>query len=150
MRTLLASLLLTLSAACVHAQAPKVTDAWARPTVQGQTAGGGYLRIDNRAGAADRLVGARTTVSERVELHHMSMDGDVMRMRRIEAIDVPAGGSVELKPGGLHLMLLPLKAPLRAGTRFALTLRFEKAGEVEVQAEVAPVTPPQGHGGHKH
>jgi copper(I)-binding protein len=86
----------------------------------------------------------------------MTMDGDVMRMRQVDAIDVPAGRTVELKPGGLHLMFMDLKAPLTNGTRFPLTLRFEKAGEVQVQVQVQPL-PPAGaaaggghHGTHKH
>lgn len=144
----LASLL--LCSAVLAQQAPVVSDAWARPTVQGQSAGGGYLRIENKGGAADRLLSATADVSVRTELHSMTMDGDVMRMRQVEAIDVPAGGTVELKPGGLHLMFMGLKAPLKAGTTFALTLRFEKAGEVKVQAQVAPRTHEHGPPGHKH
>ena len=97
----------------------------------GQTAGGGYLKLQN-SGPADRLVGASAPVSSSVELHSMTMEGDVMRMRQLEAIDVPAGKTVELKPGGLHLMLMGLKAPLKAGDSFVLKLRFEKAGEVAV------------------
>jgi copper(I)-binding protein len=109
---------------------------WARPTVSGQQAGGGFLRIDNRTGVADRLLSARSPAAERVELHAMSMDGDVMRMRQIDGIDLPPGQSVELKPGGLHLMFMGLKQPLKAGARFSLTLRFEKAGEVPVTVQV--------------
>jgi copper(I)-binding protein len=119
--------------------APQVEAAWARPTAKGQPAGGGYLRIDNKGGAADRLLGASAgAAAASVELHSMSMDGDVMRMRRVDAIDVPAGGTVELKPGGLHLMLMGLTAPLEPHTVVPLTLRFEKAGEVQVQMKVAP------------
>jgi copper(I)-binding protein len=75
-------------------------------------------------------------VSRTVELHEMKMDGDVMRMRQVAAVDVPAGGSVALEPGGLHVMLLGLKAPLKEGDRFPMTLRFEKAGEVKVEVHV--------------
>ncbi len=128
--------------------APAVLDAWARPTVQGQNNGGGYLRIDNGKGAADRLLGASAEVATSVELHSMTMEGDVMRMRKLDAIDVPAGGTVELKPGGLHLMLMGLKAPLAAGASFPITLKFEKAGEVKAQAKVAPCAADKGHDHH--
>ena len=133
--------------------APKVEAAWARPTVKGQPAGGGFLRIDNSGGPADRLIGASAgTAAAAVELHSMSMDGDVMRMRRVEAIDVPADGKVELKPGGLHLMLMGLTAPLESRSVVPLTLRFEKAGDVQVQMMVgpAPAGEPKMHEGHDH
>jgi periplasmic copper chaperone A len=76
------------------------------------------------------------------------MDGDIMRMREVEAIEVPAGKTVELKPGGLHVMFMELKAPLKNGSSFPLTLRFENGGEVTVQMNV--MTQPAPAGGHKH
>ena len=109
---------------------------WARATAPGQPIGGGYLTLDNQGKSGDRLLGASTAVAARVELHSMTMDGDVMRMRALDAIDLPAGRSVALKPGGTHLMLVGLKAPLKAGEKFPLKLRFEKAGEVEVVVNV--------------
>ena len=131
----------------------RVDSAWARPTVAGQRAGGGYVRIENRAATADRLISARSPAAERVEIHAMSMEGDVMRMRQIDGIDLPAGRAVELKPGGLHLMFMELKAPLQAGTRFPLTLRFEKAGELAVTVAVetpgAPASVPRPDA-HRH
>jgi copper(I)-binding protein len=152
LRLPLASLLLAAAQlACAQGAAPKVEGAWARPTVAGQSAGGGFLRITGGS-AADKLVAARTPVSPSVELHTMTMDGDVMRMRAIDAIAVPAGKTVELKPGGLHLMFVGLQQPLAAGAQFPLTLRFEKAGEVTVQVKVT-ATPPAGADaahGHKH
>ena len=108
---------------------------YARPTVAGQPVAAGYLSLDNR-GAADRLLAASTAVAERVELHAMWLEGDVMRMRMRDAIDLPAGAKVEFKPGGMHLMFIGLKAPLKVGEKFALTLRFEKAGTVEVVVNV--------------
>lgn len=112
----------------------------ARATAAGQSMGGAYLTLVNR-GAADRLVSARVGggLAGSVELHTMSMQGDVMRMRQLDAIDLPAGGTVELKPGGDHLMLVGLKAPLKAGATFALTLKFERAGELTVQVPVKAV-----------
>jgi len=135
-----ASLVLGAATLCAHAQEFKhgsltIAQPHARATVPGQNTGGGYLRLHNK-GPADRLIAASTPVSSTVELHSMTMEGDVMRMRELDAIDVPAGKTVELKPGGLHLMLMGLKAPLKAGDNFALKLRFEKAGEVTVQAKV--------------
>lgn len=120
---------------------------WARPTAAGQVAGGGYLKLTN-AGAADRLLSASSEVAESVELHTMSMDGNVMRMRQVEAIDLPAGQTVELKPGGLHIMFMGLKAPLKEGDKFPVKLKFEKAGEVTVTVNVEQ--PKAAASEHKH
>lgn len=106
-----------------------------RVTSAGQAVGGGFLKLNN-GGAADKLVSATTPAATTVELHTMRMEGDVMRMRQLDAIELPAGQTVELKPGGLHLMLMGLKAPLKAGDMVPLTLKFEKAGEVTVQLKV--------------
>ncbi len=120
---------------------------WARPTASGQMAGGAYLKLTN-AGAADRLVFASSEVAASVELHSMTMDGNVMRMRQVDAIDLRAGQTVELKPGGFHIMLMGLKAPLKEGSNFPLKLKFEKAGEVTVMVNVEQ---PKAEGGeHKH
>ncbi len=129
----------------------QVESAWARPTVTGQSVGGGYLSL--RSARADRLLGASTPGAERVELHTMAMAGDVMQMRQLDAIDLPAGQTVELRPGGQHLMLLGLKQPLAAGSKLPLTLRFEKAGEMKVDVMVttaAPATPAAHEHKHKH
>jgi len=137
-RTLLTTAFFAALAAtpALHAQpAVKVDGAWARPTVQGQAAGGGFLKITGGA-AADKLVSASAGVSKTVELHTMVMEGNVMRMREIGAIDVPAGKTVELKPGGLHVMFIGIHKPLKNGDSFPLTLRFEKAGEVKVEMKV--------------
>lgn len=117
----------------------QVTAPHARATVPGQSVGAGYVTLRNTGPSADRLVGATADVSKSVELHSMAMDGDVMRMRQVEGIDVPAGQTVQLKPGGLHLMFMGLKAPLKVGTQFPLTLRFAKAGGVKVTVDVQAV-----------
>ncbi len=153
-RTLLAAACFGALAAtpALHAQtAVKVDGAWARPTVPGQAAGGGFLRITGGA-TADRLVSASAGVSRTVELHTMVMEGDVMRMREIGAIDVPAGKTVELRPGGLHVMFIGLHEPLKVGDSFPLTLRFEKAGEVKVDMKVMTQAggPAMPMGNHKH
>ncbi len=108
---------------------------YARPTVPGQVVGGGFLSIANK-GADDRLLSATSAAAKSVEMHTMSMDGDVMRMRQVDGIALPAGKTVDLKPGALHLMFIGLKAPLKAGDTLPVTLKFEKAGEVKVTVNV--------------
>ena len=117
---------------------------WARPTVQGQTVGGGYFRIDGGA-TNDRLLGVSAGIAQSVELHTMRMDGDVMRMRQLNSVEVPARQTVEFKPGGMHVMLIGLKTPLKVGNSFPMTLRFEKAGSVSVDVRVLPAPPAAEH-----
>ena len=114
----------------------KILHPWARPTVPGRSAGGGFLTIENKSRQPDRLLGGSSPAG-RVELHQMSMDGSIMRMREIEGIDLPPGAKVELKAGGLHIMLMDLKAPLKLGDKLPLTLRFKNAGEVKIEMWVA-------------
>ena len=140
MKKLMMAAALSAAALGAHAQAAKagsisVDGAYARATVAGQPAGGGFLRLVN-AGADDRLVSASSEVAASVELHLMAMKGDVMQMRQLDAIDVKAGQTVDLKPGGYHLMLMGLKAPLKAGSSFPVKLKFEKSGEVTVNVKV--------------
>ncbi len=141
---------LLASPLAVHAQAaPKVEGAWARPTVAGQSGGGAFLKITGGA-ASDRLLSASAGVAKMVELHTMEMDGNVMRMRPVEGVDVPAGKTVELKPGGQHIMLMGLTQTLKSGASFPLTLKFEKAGELKVDVQVM-AQPSAGAGEmHKH
>lgn len=120
----------------------------ARATAPGQPTGAGYLKLTN-GGAADKLLAASADVSGKVELHTMSMEGTVMRMRQVEAIDVPAGKTVALEPGGLHIMFVGLKAPLKVGESFPMKLRFEKAGEVTVEVKVEAAGDKAEHK-HKH
>jgi copper(I)-binding protein len=108
---------------------------YARATGAGQTTGGGYMKLVN-GGAADRLVSVSADVSKSVELHEMKMESDVMKMRQVDAIALQAGQTVELKPGGYHLMFVGLKAPLKAGESFPMKLKFEKAGEVTVDVKI--------------
>ena len=136
-----AAVVLTFFVLGVQAQTvPKVEAAWARPTVSGQSGGGGFLKITGGS-ANDRLLSASAGVSKMAELHTMEMDGDVMRMRPVDGIAIPAGATVELKPGGNHVMFMGLTQTLKAGARFPLTLRFEKAGEVKVDMLVALQAP---------
>ena len=120
---------------------------YARATAAGQPTGGGFLSFTN-AGPADKLVSITADVSKSVELHTMTMEGDVMRMRQVDAIELAAGKTVELKPGGYHVMFVGLKAPLKAGDKFPAKLKFEKAGEVDVTFNVE--APAAGAAEHKH
>ena len=127
----------------------KIGHPWARMTAPGQPSGGAFLKLNNTGTAADRLLGGSTPLADHVELHSMSMEGNVMKMREVSAIDVPPGQTVELKPGAWHMMLIGLKVPLKAGDKVPMTLKFEKAGEVKVELkieEVAPGMPAE----HKH
>jgi copper(I)-binding protein len=127
-----------------------VEQAWARPTSAGMPNGAAYLVVRNAGSSADRLVAATSEVAERAELHNHTIDAQgVAMMRPVEAIEVPAGGQAELKPGGFHLMLLGLHAPLAAGASFPLRLRFAEAGEVEVMVGVGKGPgDAAGHAGH--
>jgi len=113
---------------------------WARPTVTNRTPGAAYFVVQNRGEATDRLVGAHPdpAFAARAELHTHLMDGDVVRMRRVEGgIAIPAGEAVALEPGGLHVMLYELTAALEPGLLRKLTLEFENAGVVDVWVYVA-------------
>ncbi len=101
------------------------------------------MKIENK-GTTDQLVSASSPLAGEVQLHEMAMEGNVMKMRQVKDITVPAGGSVELKPGGLHLMFMNIKAPLAAGESVPVKLKFAKAGEVEVKM---PVNAMGQHGG---
>lgn len=122
---------------------------WARPTLPGQSTGGGYLSVDNRGGAPDRLLGGSTPAAAAVEVHEMRMEGDVMRMREIKTLDLPAGKLVTLAPGGFHLMLIGLKGPLKVGDRVPLKLRFERAGKIDVVFHVEN-KPAEAAESHRH
>jgi copper(I)-binding protein len=113
----------------------KIDDAWARPTLGQARNGAAYLTITT-TGAPDRLVAASAPVAGKTELHTMTMNNNVMQMRPVDAIQVTPGTDVKLQPGGLHVMLLDLKSPLKPGDKFPLTLKFERGGEVQVQVEV--------------
>ncbi len=131
----------------------KVEGGWARATVQGQKATGAFMKLT--AAQATRLVAVSSPVAGVAEVHEMKMEGSVMQMRAIPALDLPANKVVELKPGSYHLMLMDLKAPLMKDSSVALTLTFKDAKGVETKQQVSvPVTTgmPQGHGhaDHKH
>lgn len=140
-------------------QLPQVQGAWVRAAVAGQLGTGAFMKITARE--AMQLVGVSTPVAGTAEVHEMKMEGDVMRMRQVPQVELPAGRAVELKPGGYHLMLMDLKQPLKAGTRVPLTLVFRDARRAERKLEMqvpvatqppdaaAPAKDGQGHM-HKH
>jgi copper(I)-binding protein len=125
----------------VYAQAVKVdtvsvSDAYTRATAPGQQVAGGFLKIQNKGNAPDQLISASSSAAGEVQLHEMAMEGNVMKMRQVKDIAIPANGAVELKPGGYHLMFLNLKGPFVAGETVPVKLKFAKAGDVEVKFPV--------------
>ncbi|MHB1083942.1 MAG: copper chaperone PCu(A)C [Thiobacillus sp.] len=140
MKTTFAAALLACAALPTWAANVSVTDAWARATVPGQQVSGAFMNILSDDDA--RLVGVSSPAVARVEVHEMKMDGDVMRMREVGAIDLPKGKTVALEPGGFHLMLMNPKKPIAAGDVVSLTLVVESGGKrqtVEVKAEARPM-----------
>jgi copper(I)-binding protein len=130
---------LTLCATAAMAQTT-VNDAWVRGTVAQQKATGAFMQITSVRGG--RLVSVVSPVAGIVEIHEMTMRGDVMKMHAVPGIDLPAGQVVELKPGGYHVMMMDLKRPLKAGDQVPLTLVIEgKGGKRETLTLNAPVKP---------
>lgn len=145
MRTSL-KLLLALAALALSAGANAQVEAknvWARATVQGQLGTGAFMTLTAKEPV--RLVGAASPVAGVVEIHEMAMEGNVMRMRAVEGLDLAAGKPVELKPGGYHVMLMDLNRTLKAGDRIAVELRFEtkdkKQFTLPLEAEVRMIAP---------
>lgn len=134
---------LTVDPAAAHefkAGALTLKHPWTRATAKGAEMGGGFVTIVNAGSDADRLTGATFAAAGRAEVHEMKMEGDVMKMRQLEGgLDIPAGATVELKPGSYHLMFMKLTAPLEAGTKVKGSLIFEKAGEVPVEFSVEAI-----------
>jgi len=114
----------------------QIRHPWSRATPPGAKVAAGYLEIRNNGKQADRLLSASTPVAKKVEMHVTEHAGDVAKMRQLRAFEVPARERLALAPNGAHLMLVDLVQPLKKGERFAMTLRFERAGEIEVQFEV--------------
>lgn len=116
-----------------------VTAPWARATPGGAQVAGAFLEIQAAAGVDDKLIGARSPAAGSVEIHDHINDAGVMKMRRVDGIAIKGAQSVVLKPGGLHVMLFDLKAPLKEGDKVAFTLVFEKAGELLIDVPVAKI-----------
>jgi len=152
---LLLSLALGGMAALAQSAAVKVDGAWARATVQGQRGSGAFMSLT--ASEATRLVGVSSPVAGVAEVHEMKMEGDVMKMRALPSLELPAGKKVELKPGGYHVMLMDLKAPLAKDSTIPVTLLFKDVKGVESRLElklpVATAAPGAAAGAaaeHKH
>ena len=137
--------LLTLLSATALAQEFKagdlvITQAWSRATPGGAKIAGGFLTIENKGAAPDRLTGVSGNVAGKVEIHEMAMNNGVMTMRPLDkGLAIEPGKTVKLAPGGLHLMLMDLKSPLNQGDKVPLTLEFEKAGKVALSLDVQGV-----------
>jgi copper(I)-binding protein len=143
--------IMTLATAGAAAQsALTVTGAWSRATPPGTTVGAAYLVIDNRGSRSDRLLSVSSPRATRVEVHATVHDGDTARMKRVDPLHVGARERIELAPGGMHLMLMGLDAPLREGEQVPLVLRFEVAGEVRAQARVFAPGEDVPAGDHSH
>ncbi|MBW8370064.1 MAG: copper chaperone PCu(A)C [Thiobacillus sp.] len=148
MKALMLAAIGALSIQAAGAAEISVSDAWARATMPGQKVSGAYMQI--RSDVDARLVGASSPAVPRVEVHEMKMDGDVMRMREVQSIELPKGKTVSLEPGGFHIMLMNLPKPIAAGDVIPLTLVVESGGKrqnVEVKAEARS---PMGGGAMHH
>lgn len=138
----LATLMLGASA---HAQEVKagdlvITQPWSRATPAGAKVAGGYLTIENKGTAPDRLVSGAGDIAGKVEIHEMAMNNGVMTMRPLDkGLVIEPGKTVKLAPGGYHVMLMDLKGPLKEGDKVPMTLQFEKAGKVTLSLDVQGV-----------
>ena len=129
-----------------------ITQAWSRATPNGAKIAGGYLTIENKGTAPDKLIGGSGEVSARVEVHEMAMTNGVMTMRALDkGLVIEPGKTVKLAPGGYHLMIMDLKGPFKQGDKVPLTLEFEKAGKITLSLDVQGVgaqAPAGDSGGH--
>ena len=152
---LAAALAIVVSSASAHeykAGSIEIKHPWARATPKGSEVAGGYMKLINTGTTPDRLIGGTNAVAGKFEIHEMSMDGGVMKMRPLpNGIEIKPGQTVELKPGSYHLMFIGLKQPFEQGKRVKGTLRFEKAGTVEVEYAVEAIggSPGTNHDEHK-
>ena len=162
-RTIMAAAMaIVIAGGGLHAQTSNsisIEKPFSRATPGGAQVGAGYMTITNKGAAADRLMAAASPAAGQVQIHEMSMDGGIMKMRELASgLTIGAGKTVALAPGGYHLMLMGLKAPLKAGDKVPVTLTFEKAGKVDVSLDVQGIGGPPPHempmppsdGGHMH
>jgi len=118
---------------------------FARATPPGAKSAGVFMTIENKGREADRLLSAASSAAGIVEIHEMKMDGGMMQMREVKDVELKPGATVELKPGGYHVMLMDLKQPLKQGDTVPVMLRFEKAGTLEVKASVEAMGATHAH-----
>lgn len=149
LKSALVAVLLSGAAATARAGDISLDHPWSRATPAGAPVGAGYVTLKNSGAAADKLVSATADIARKVEVHEMAMDNGVMKMRPVNGLEIPAGQSVELKPGGYHIMFMGLKQQLKAGDTVRGVLTFEKAGAVPVEFKVETMGAGQpGHKGH--
>jgi copper(I)-binding protein len=129
------AVLLLWAGASAAAEPPAIADAWIRAAPPGARTAAAYLTITSAA-AADRLLGAATPAAGAVEIHTHVAEAGMSRMVRLPELILPAGETIRLEPGGLHLMLLDVSWPLAAGTKVAMSLHFAEAGEIEIDVPV--------------
>jgi periplasmic copper chaperone A len=127
-------------------KALRITNSFARATPPGAKVAGAFMTIKNQGQEADRLISASSPIAGLVEIHEMAVEGGMMKMRAIKGIDVKPGATVELKPGGYHVMLEDLKQPLKLGDQVPVRLTFEKGGVVEIKVQVEAM----GAAAHTH
>ena len=144
----LASLLAIAVATRADAEGIEVVEPFARASIGQATSGVVYLRLVNHAAAPDRLTGATTAAAARADLHVTEEQGGVVRMRRLESLAIAAGGEFAFAPGGAHIMLTGLTAPLREGEHFMLTLQFDTADPVTIEVPVRSIAAGADGGGH--
>ena len=126
-----------------------IVSAWARATPPGASVGAAYVSVENHGAADDRLVGAASPAATSVTIHQTAEENGVATMRPLDDAAIPAGGGLAMAPGGAHLMLTGLSAPLKQGENFPMTLTFQNAGAVTVEIEIAPLGA-AGPAGHDH
>lgn len=125
----------------------KIDHPWSRATPHGAQVAGGYLVIENKGADADRLVSATSEIAGRVEIHEMTVQDGIMKMRPLpRGLEIKPGATAKLEPGGYHVMFMNLKRPLKQGEKFKGTLVFEKAGTLEVEFNVEAMGASPGHG----
>ena len=151
LRAILGALMLSAFATAFAQEFKKgdlvVEHARTRATAGGQKVAAGYLDLRNGGKEADRVIGAFTPAAERIELHVVIMEREVMKMREVKSFDVPAGGKIELRPGGPHLMIMGIKRAFKKDERIPVTLRFEKAGDLAIELLVSAI---DARPEHKH
>lgn len=114
----------------------QIVSPWARATAGSASAGGAFMTIVNKGTSPDRLIAAASPMANMAELHETKNENGVMTMSPVPVLEIPAGGKATLAPGGYHVMLMGLKAPLKEGQSFPLTLTFERAGTIEVEVKI--------------
>lgn len=156
LRTTIAAIVLAALAAnpafahSIKIGALTLTDLWTRATPPKAPTAGGYFTITNTGTEPDRLIAVASPLAEKGQLHQMTMKDGVMTMRPVDSLEIPAGGSVTLAPGGIHLMFVGPKEPFKEGSKLPVALTFEKAGTIETFLHIRPIGAPGPEETHVH